>query len=683
MLAALVSAAACSEKTAESKPIKPEIEAKLIHLTRTPQSFVRAKNAFRHARAEESSRPSWDLHPVLLSPLWSESLVAPPAEAPLSRFLVRTQVRGDRRPAVWLPAGSRLSMKLELEADDLLRFAIGLPDVTPYEEAQAEASETDELAFDVGFQISWSRPNRETVQLFSSSVAMQAPTSTSSPRPWSGRELVISAADAGTGFLEFSTSGKWPVPAAFADPRILRYEASTNSRLNLIVYVIDTLRPDHLSMYGSRNPTSPRMDQLAVEGFRFDNFYAIAPWTRPTTATILTGYYPSWHGMGYELPLPLRLETMAESFLNKGYSTWAAVANPQVGGASLQFSQGFGRFVDHTGIGDPSDGPKPATSKQLNTTAAPWLIEFGDEPFFLYLHSLDPHSPYAPPPDAEAPFGRDYRGPMFRKSLRRQQLLDSAELIGEEDLAYIEDVYDNEVRYQDRQIGVLVDTLRNLELLEETAIVILSDHGEEFMDHGDWNHGYRMWEEQLRVPLVVWLPERERIRRGLEPRLVKELVSQVDLLPGLLDLFEFEDEFPRQGKSWLPLLEGRDAELLPLYAEDFQTWEGDQIGSFRRDNYKLIWTHFEEGDRVVPQLFDLAKDPKELTDLASERPELVRELLRDRDALVRYHSLVGERLNRAGYDDVRPPRTDAEPAPLTEQEVIELEALGYLQGHDD
>ncbi len=652
-----------------------------------PETFSSLTNAYRIARSKENAPTFWQLAPTLLIPLWSEGQSVRPAGTPLARFAVRTQVSGDRREALWLPAGSKLDVEAALELGDKLRFAVGLPDLIEEPTDGADPAESidvdEELSFDVEFQLIWTPFDGDPVTLDSHFLSMAPPAEGDRKEPWVEREVVVTKELVGTGALTWQTLGRWPVPAAIGEPRLVRAGAKADPRLNLILYVIDTLRPDHLSCYGARNPTSPRIDALADEGFRFENFYAVAPWTRPTTATVLTGFYPSWHGMGFELPLPLSFETMAETLAKNGYSTWAAVANPQVGGASLQFSQGFGRFVDHTAIGNASDGPAPATSRQLNSTALPWLAANGDEPFFLYLHSLDPHTPYAPPSVATSPFGRDYRGPMYRSSMRRKHLLESADQIGPVDLRYIEDVYDNEILYQDRQIGVLVDHLREHELLDETAIVILSDHGEEFRDHGDWNHGYRMWEEQLRVPLILWIPESERERRGVHPRVITELVSQVDLLPGILDFLGAKDDFPRQGSSWLPLVSGNPAELLPLFAEDFQTWDGDSIGSFRQDNYKLIWTRFDADQRDEVKLFDLALDPSEQEDLAASKPELVRELEEARDALVRYTSRVRDRLDEAGFGNVEPAQADSEPAALTESEVRELEALGYLQGHDD
>ncbi|MFT5284763.1 MAG: arylsulfatase A-like enzyme [Planctomycetota bacterium] len=616
---------------------------------------------------------AWKTHDVFQLPLWKESGSLAPENETFENVLVCSQINGDRRPGFLLAGGSELELEFALKPGDQLRFAVGLPDLDSDGTPIANVTETE-----VRFQVSW-LPEKGAAQELDNITVIRIPDV---PRGWQTREVKFDAAQRGPGKLLFRTTGDEPVPAVFADPRIVHAEAPIDARFNLVVYVIDTLRADHLSTYGSRNPTSPRIDKLAEEGFRFDQFYAIAPWTRPTTASILTGYYPDWHGMGWELPLPFSLETMAESLAKSGYSTWAAVANPQVGGPTLQFSQGFHRFVDHTGIGVPSDGKRAATSRQLNSTVLPWLAANGDEPFFLYLHSLDPHTPYAPPPDAEAPFGRGYRGPMFEQSLRRKQLLASADEIGEADVAYIEDVYDNEILYQDRQIGVLLDALEQHGLMEETIFLVLSDHGEEFRDHDDWNHGYRMWEELLRVPLIVWLPERERTRLNATARVIPEVVSQVDLLPGLMELLQIKDDFPRQGRSWLPLLNGEPADLLPFLAQDFQTWEGVEIGSFRLGDYKLTWTRFEDPDREVYELYDLERDPGEQTNLFEQEPERVQELLSSRDAMLQFNTRIRGRLSAKGLDHVLPASGAEEPAALTEEEILNLEALGYTQGRE-
>ncbi len=575
----------------------------------------------------------------------------PPIPAHARRVLARTDLGGDRRAGLWLPVPSSAEFRVEAGAATHLRTSVGV-------DGEGEAL----------FRITWIQADEELVL---DAVRREG-------GPWLDRDIPLPPSVRGTGILRFETLGEVPLSATFADPRLIASPSKVD-RPNVLVYLIDTLRADHLSCYGASNPTSPHLDRLAAEGFFFTDFSAVASWTRPTTATVLTGYYPDWHGMGRESPLPTSLETLAESFAKAGYSTWAAVANVQVAGKGLCFEQGFHRFVDNTGIGaDVEQRAAQASSRLLNATAFPWLREHGDEPFFLYLHSLDPHTPYAPPPQAASPFGRDYEGPLREVSLRRATLLEQAEL-DPADVQYVRDVYDNEIHYQDTQIGELLALLEELELDGNTIVVILSDHGEEFGEHGDWNHGYRMWEELLRVPLIVWLPEPLRRKMDLSPRRIDASVSQVDFLPGLLELAGVRDGFPRQGRSWFPLLRGSEAGLLPYFGEDYQTWEGDEIGAFRRDGHKLIWNVDHGAGSVREMLFDLKQDPGETNDLAETETSLLERLRHERDALGAQAARVRSRLVEAGYPHVLP--ADAEAAPkvrLDRRAMQELQALGYL-----
>jgi len=471
---------------------------------------------------------------------------------------------------------------------------------------------------------------------------------------------------AGAGVLRFVTEGEPHLPIGIAEPRILRAALETAARLpNLIVYTIDTLRADHLSCYGASNPTSPNIDHLAQEGFLFERFYAVAPWTRPTTASLLSGFHPTWHGMGRDLPLDPELHTLAESLRDAGYSTWAAVANPNVGAEALGFAQGFDRFCDTHGIGMTLPDPLgAASSKRLQATLTPWIRQHGDEPFLLYLHSIDPHAPYAPPPDALAPFGRDYTGPWRNRDLRRTNFITPEAEINEADRHYISDVYDNEIHYQDTQIAALVELLREQGVLDNTVIAIVSDHGEELREHGEWDHGYRVWEELLHVPFVLWIPEPLQTRWGLSPRAIPATVSQIDFVPGLLELLQVDDPTTRQGRSFLPLLKGTSLPPVPFYAHDYHAWDADEIGAFQRGPHKLIWTLAKDGQET-PRLYDLEQDPEERNDLSAELPELVRELQTQRRRWTQ----------RFGRD------VPSEPLELDERTRAQLKALGYA-GHE-
>jgi len=301
----------------------------------------------------------------------------------------------------------------------------------------------------------------------------------------------------------------------------------------------------------------------------------------------------------------------------------------------------------------------------------------GDEPLFLYLHSLDPHSPYMPPRDFRAPFGRDYDGRLKRDKVPMNPRVTlrplSAEL-SEEDIQYVRDVYDNEIRYQDLQLERLFKELEERGILDDTLIYVTADHGEEFMDHGDWDHTGRAWEELVHIPGILWIPEPWMTRWGLTPRVIEEPISLVDVSTSLLDLAGVEDPAPRQGHSFRDLLKGESEEPWLLYSEEAFPSDRDNLGSLRSGDYKLIWKRNRQTQEMTYKLFNLKEDPREQHDLAAEKPDVVSALERLRDRVRGDADQIQERLDAAGL----PPLPRGERVQLDAGTEEELRALGYV-----
>ena len=572
----------------------------------------------------------------------------------------RMELRGERRTGFWLPTDSELELNLEADSPRLLRFAAGIPEdphLPPAEELERALRGVSSEDREATLRVLW-RGAGPTFELVDEISLREG-------EGWAERQVQLPEGTA-DGTLRFESTGAPGTPVGVAEPRLVPGGDAPPAQPNVILYLVDTLRADHLSSYGSRHTTTPHLDRLAEDGFRFDRFYAIASWTRPTTATLFTGAWPAWHLTGRDRPLPLRFTTLAESLEGAGYSTWAAVSNPQVSASGLQFEQGFQRFVTHERVGENGE---QATSTQIQSVLQPWLHEFKDEPFFLFLHSLDPHTPYAPPEDAERPYGQDYEGILQGEPLRRFRILQLQERLGASDRQYIEDMYDNEIQHQDVEIGRLVETLETEGLLERTILILVSDHGDEFYEHGDWNHGYRMWEELLRVPLIVWIPPEIRRLRGLTPRVIDATLSQVDFLPGFLDLLGIEDPEPRQGTSWLPLLRGEPVEFAPYIGQDYQCWEGSEIGAFRSGSYKLIWNLDDAGNVLTERLYDLATDPGEQHDLAAAEPDRLASVRQERDEFLANTTRAWPLPAASG---------SAARDTLDAEALRQLEALGYV-----
>jgi arylsulfatase A-like enzyme len=298
-----------------------------------------------------------------------------------------------------------------------------------------------------------------------------------------------------------------------------------SSRPNVIIYLVDALRADRLGVYGCERPLSPRLDALAAEGVTFTDVVAQSSWTKAAVASIFTGLWPRAHGVnGPDDRLPDRMPTLPELVQAAGYQTGAVVANAYVG-RPFGFARGFDyfEFIEHS----------RGRSEVIHERVAAWLDARANtiDPFFLYVHTIDPHAPYAPPTPYLETFASSVEDPTVGQVETVRGLVlgtveETAEL--ERDLR---DLYDAEVAANDASFGRLLDELDRLGELENTLVVFTSDHGEAFGEHGTWTHGLDLFNEVLSIPLVMRLPN----SAGAGQR-VSTVVQHIDLLPTILGL---------------------------------------------------------------------------------------------------------------------------------------------------
>lgn len=424
---------------------------------------------------------------------------------------------------------------------------------------------------------------------------------------------------------------------------------------NVLLIVIDTLRADHLGVYGHAAPTSPRIDALAKEGVVFDGMYSQAPWTKPSIASLFTSLYPGQHLVlkeGTDNQLSLSLTTLAEVLSQAGYRTGAVSQNPHVQ-AKTGFDQGFDEFHGLSGYQSGVD--------QMVKAGEGFLDGAADQPFFLYMHFLDPHGPYAPPPKLRKQFlGRRKTDQERVLAGRVGKMLDGEALTQEftpRDLAYLEALYDAEIRWVDTAVGRLLDGLQSRGLGENTLVVLTADHGEEFLDHGTVKHGYHVYEESVHIPLIIKAPGFAvgRNREGL--------AQHVDLMPTFLDLLEIEGPGELQGQSLRAMLAEPSASLDRTIFQG-SSWRDIERFSVREGDWKLV-RHVDE-DKTA--LFKLSDDPQEQVDLAPQHPDVV------------------ERLTRSYFERTAPIEgitpLDATGARDPELEK-RLQAIGYTGGSDD
>jgi arylsulfatase A-like enzyme len=383
--------------------------------------------------------------------------------------------------------------------------------------------------------------------------------------------------------------------------------------LNVVLVGIDTLRPDHLHCYGYDRETSPNIDEFAARGVLFENTMSQAPWTAPSFATILTSLYPSQHGsMDVGSRIRTTVPTLATMLKERGYATGAVINAP-----ALKPEFGLNRGFDSYDM-TPLDG---RIGDGTTRDALAWIDANKDGPFFMFVHYFDPHLPYAPPPGYDDLFHPGYKGPiknpfdMDQFTRTRERLFEEMKNLSADDWAEIIDLYDGEIVYVDKAFGDLMTGLRERGLLDKTVVIVLSDHGEEFFEHGGFEHGHTLYNELIRVPLIISAPGIAR-----EGARVKNQVRLLDVTPTVFDLLGFDAMPYFEGVSLVPYLTGEGTvangadKLLPSY---MAFAEAIRLGPERKAltslPNKLIYNVITTGS----EFYNLEDDPGESRNLAS------------------------------------------------------------------
>lgn len=385
---------------------------------------------------------------------------------------------------------------------------------------------------------------------------------------------------------------------------------------SLVLISLDTLRADRLGAYGYGRPTSPTLDQLATSGVVFDKMIAVSSWTLPTHLTLLTGLYPSSHGITHwqrGALSPDRL-LLAERLKKAGYRT-AAVTGGGYVGQRFGFARGFDEYSQLVSRKHLETGSFPIAVQRAQQFLA---TVPSDQPYFLFLHTYDIHCPYVPPAAYAQQFlSKGAKQTQYTNCLQGKQKREVTFDAGERQ--YLSDMYDASIRQVDDNLGDLVRSLKARADFADTVIVIFSDHGEEFFEHGKLGHEGTLYNEVLHVPCLIVAPH-------LAPRRVAQQVSHVDVLPTILQLLSLEVPAALDGVSLVPLMEGATA---PTRAFQFSelSWHGD-LRSRYSDEHHLIAT---QGTKEQ-ELFALPVDPLEQRNLAQQHPETAEALRAELDA---------------------------------------------------
>ena len=420
-------------------------------------------------------------------------------------------------------------------------------------------------------------------------------------------------------------------------PAVCATAKATGAKPNIILITIDTVRADHVGCYGAKNVETPTLDSLAHDGIVFERAISQVPLTWPSHTVILTGTYPFQNGVQdfTGTPLEPRFRSVAQAFKDHGYRTGAVVSS-----FVLDRSWGLARGFDFY---DDAFSPEQFKNRDLGlverpagesvTRALTWLQKSPRRPFFFWLHLYDPHSPYEPPEP-------------YRSRFRDRP-------------------YDGEIAYADHEVGRLIAWLKRSQLYDHSLIVMLSDHGESLGEHGEHEHGFFIYNSTVRIPFIVKPPAQS----GVRPRRVSTPVETTAVPPLLLRMAEVNDDAMEKQLSsadsakeaQLPAAKWIDEELsrdAPAYSETFYPFSSfgwNPLHAVETSRYHFI-------DAPTPELYDLASDPGETTNIAAQQTATVAVL----------KSKVQELLRR------NPFQAASDGASISPDAVEKLRALGYV-----
>jgi arylsulfatase A-like enzyme len=424
----------------------------------------------------------------------------------------------------------------------------------------------------------------------------------------------------------------------------------------VILIWADALRWDHLNVYGYSRETAPVLSRMAAEGAVFHDCVSQAPWTLPSTSSLLTSLYVTTHGVNFRNGrLPVTATTMPEVFHDAGYAT-LSFSSIGFTGRIFNMHQGF----DESHEAESLDWAKPnsnKTAREYVNRLLGWLEAHREVPFFVFLHVYDPHAPYEPYPPYDTlwadPARKNEHETYVERVGRRPTLkqLEEAGIEPDDFISLKKDWYDGSIRAMDTEIGRLFERLEELGLDEKTLVIFMSDHGDEFLDHGKMGHATTVYSEVTHVPLIVKWPG--VVPEGAE---VFETIRTIDLMPTILELCRLPLPEGMQGQSLVPLLaaakRASDESIVmsdrnaafrtvqwrnePAVSENLVPEREKRRNPERRDSYAIISDGWKLIHNIQPieghpeyELYDHRKDPLDQVNLADKHPEIVERLTKE------------------------------------------------------
>lgn len=427
----------------------------------------------------------------------------------------------------------------------------------------------------------------------------------------------------------------------------------------VVLVIMDTVRRDALGCYGHAGDPTPSIDWLASEGIRFDHAVSTSGWTLPSVASIVTGNWPSIHGAlgrGANLtPIRPEMVTAAEVMKQAGYNT-AGYANAAFVSPRLGFDRGFDVF-DHV----YSFNETSRRADETMDAALQYIREHRGEDCFLLIHLFDAHLDYDPPGQWATRFTDGRTDPPPPLSIE-----DCLDMEGPDgappapaDSAYIRGVYEGEVGFVDAQIGRLGNELMKLGLFERSLVVVTSDHGEEFWDHGGFEHGHTLYQELVHVPLIVKFPSDLH-----PPKRVHWQVRLIDVMPTVFDYLGISKPETFAGESLMPYVRNVPTGHRNAFSESLLY--GTRRIAWRTGDFVYI-QDIEEGRDEVGELYNWRADPDEHIDIAADNPEITEQVRRQ--CMEFYFDLLGRARTMSPLV----------PIDMSPDEIDKLKSLGYVR----
>ena len=435
---------------------------------------------------------------------------------------------------------------------------------------------------------------------------------------------------------------------------------------NVVLVSIESLRPDHLGVYGGPRPTTPHLDAFAADAIVYENAHSVTSWTLAAHASLFTGLYPRAHQA--EGPLDTLGDayvTLAEMLRDHGYQTAGVASGPYLR-REFKLTQGFEYYDDAPASLDDRAAHGDVTNPKLLAAIERFLRDARDprRPLFLFAYFWDPHYDYIPPPPYDALFVSPGSIPCDVTNYIVSGAVSASSPSGA--LEYVRAQYDGELRWTDEHLGRLFALLKEYDLWDDTIVVVTSDHGEEFFEHGAKGHKNTLFVESVHVPLVVKY-EARRSLRGRDPR----LASLVDVVPTILELTGIAAPGPIHGRS---LLERDPPADRPIFFELLSMW----FDRAKNQTTRKRWTAVQQGELKLIEvadgeqaptrlLFDHAADPIERNDLldGGSSPQA--------DALAARLAAWQDEMDRT-----RRGFAAGGSIPVTPEQRQQLRALGYL-----